>query len=31
MRSIVRRDTGERYQEFFTGAGAGVGDRDPHA
>jgi transposase len=30
MRSIVRRDTGESYQEFLTGR-AGVGNRDSYA
>ena len=31
LRSIVRRDTGESYQEFLTQAGAGVGHRDADA
>ena len=31
MRSIVRRDSGESYEEFLTGLGAGVRHRDPHA
>ena len=31
MRSIVRRDTGESYQEFLTGLAQGLGDRDSHA
>ena len=31
MRSIVRKDTKRNYQEFLTGTGQGVWDRDPHA
>ena len=31
LRTIVRRDTGEGYQEFLQAAGAGVGDQDPDA
>ena len=31
LRTIVRRDTGEGYQEFLTAAGAGVGDQDADA
>ena len=31
MRSIVRRDTGESYEEFLLGAGEGLGHRDTDA
>jgi len=31
MRSIVRRDTGESYNQFLNGTGAGVGHRDADA
>ena len=31
LRSIVRRDTGESYQDFLTQAGAGLGHRDADA
>ena len=31
LRSIVRRDSGETYQEFPDAAGPGVGHRDAHA
>ena len=31
LRSLVRRDTGEGYQEFLTQAGAELGHRDAHA
>ena len=31
MRSIVRRDGGESYEEFFERAGQGIGHRDAHA
>ena len=31
MRSIVRRDTGESYEEFLRGIGEGVGHRDADA
>jgi transposase len=31
LRSIVRRDTGESYQEFFDDVGRGLGDQDADA
>ena len=31
MRSIVRRDNGESYEEFLKGVGEGIGDRNADA